>query len=100
MAILSAAGAGILVVSRSGQSGFTLTGNRNRSSIFAFVAFSDGKPDSTFPENALFARIENLGQPAHHFGRSGGGELYVGVDLLGGGGIDVDAGLLGVGFEI
>jgi hypothetical protein len=26
---------------------------RNRSSIFAFVAFSDGKPDSTFPENAL-----------------------------------------------
>jgi hypothetical protein len=31
-------------------SGFTLTGNRNRSGIFAFVAFSDGKPDSTFPE--------------------------------------------------
>jgi hypothetical protein len=27
-------------------------GNRNRSSIFALVAFSDGKPDSTFPENA------------------------------------------------
>ena len=35
------------------QSGFTQTGNRHRSSIFAFVAFSDGKPDSTFPENAL-----------------------------------------------
>jgi hypothetical protein len=27
--------------------------HRNRSSIFAFVAFSDGKPESTFPENAL-----------------------------------------------
>ena len=26
---------------------------RNRSSIFAFVAFSDGKSDSTFPKNAL-----------------------------------------------
>jgi hypothetical protein len=25
------------------QGSFTLTGNRNRSSIFAFVAFSDGK---------------------------------------------------------
>jgi hypothetical protein len=24
-----------------------MTGNRNRSSIFAFVAFSDGKPVST-----------------------------------------------------
>jgi hypothetical protein len=34
-------------------SGFTIAGNRNRSSIFAFVAFSDGKPVSTFPENAL-----------------------------------------------
>jgi hypothetical protein len=39
-------------VSSWGQSGCTLTGNRNRSSIFAFVAFWDGKPDSTFPENA------------------------------------------------
>jgi hypothetical protein len=28
---------------------------QNRSSIFAFVAFSDGKPDSTLPENALKA---------------------------------------------
>jgi hypothetical protein len=37
-------------------SGFTQTGNRNRSSIFAFVAFSDGKPVSTFPENALAGR--------------------------------------------
>jgi hypothetical protein len=35
------------------QSDFTLTGNRNRSSIFAFVAFSDGKSDSTCPENAF-----------------------------------------------
>src|SRR3979490_1039455 len=26
-----------------------------RSTFFAFVAFSDGKPDSTFPENALFS---------------------------------------------
>ena len=30
-----------------------LTGNRNRASIFAIVAFSNGKPDSTFPKNAL-----------------------------------------------
>jgi acetylglutamate kinase len=29
------------------------SGNRNRSVIFCIVAFSDGKPHSTFPENAL-----------------------------------------------
>jgi hypothetical protein len=43
-------GAEITVLTALPKSGFTLTGNRNRSSIFAFVAFSDGKPDSNFPE--------------------------------------------------
>src|SRR5258707_9597744 len=42
-----------LTLPGSDWSGFTLTGNRNRSSIFALAAFSDGKPASTFPENAL-----------------------------------------------
>jgi hypothetical protein len=38
-------------------SGFIQTGNRNRSSIFAFVAFfSDGELVSTLPENALAGR--------------------------------------------
>src|SRR5580704_19370578 len=32
---------------------FRRTGDRDRSCIFAFVAFSGGKPDSTFPEHAL-----------------------------------------------
>jgi hypothetical protein len=43
----------VVAPSSRGWSGFTLTENRNRSSVFAFVGFSDGKPDSTFPENAL-----------------------------------------------
>jgi hypothetical protein len=44
---------------KNAQSGFTMTGNRNRSSIFAFIAFSDGKPASTpaFAGAGFFLKI-------------------------------------------
>jgi hypothetical protein len=52
---------------------FNTDSNRNRAGIFAFVAFSDGKPVSTFPENALFAFVAfSDGKPDSTPDRAGG----------------------------
>src|SRR5258708_39002424 len=56
-----------------------------RSSIFAFVAFSDGKPDSTFPENALIQhpddRPDEAGRQGARDDRLEAERDYVGTPL-------------------
>jgi hypothetical protein len=53
--------------SDASYSGFTLTGDRNRSSIFALVAFSDGRPDFTFLKmlsgaDKMACRVDDLAE--------------------------------------
>jgi len=75
-----------------GWSGFTLTENRNRSSVFAFVAFSEGKriplflkmvrrmirspPPAAEMAFALLAAVL-AGGPGRAFGLRGGANLWL-----------------------